>query len=32
MTTRAIEEYRVLPDTNAIEHYLEAIKVDDLLN
>jgi hypothetical protein len=30
--TRAIEEYRVLPDTNAIEHYLAGIQIDDLLN
>lgn len=32
ITTRAIDEYRVLPDTNAIEHYLDAIQIDDLLN
>jgi hypothetical protein len=30
--SRAIEEYRVLPDTNAISHYLAAIPIDDLLN
>ena len=30
--TRAIEEYRVLPNANAIDHYLEAIPIDDLLN
>jgi hypothetical protein len=30
--SRAIEEYRVLPDANAIGHYLEAIPIDDLLN
>jgi hypothetical protein len=29
---KSIEEYRVLPDTNAISHYLEAISLDDLLN
>ena len=29
---RAIEEYRVLPDTNAISHYLEAIPINDLIN
>ncbi|WP_205510697.1 hypothetical protein [Longitalea arenae] len=29
---KSIEEYRVLPDTNAIGHYLEAIPIDDLLN
>ena len=27
-----IEEYKVLPDVNAIGHYLEAIPIDDLLN
>lgn len=27
-----IEEYRVLPDANAISHYLDAIPIDDLLN
>ena len=31
-TSKDIEEYRVLPDTNAIGHYLEAIPIDDLLN
>ena len=31
-SSRAIEEYRVLPDLNAISHYLEAIPIDDLLN
>jgi hypothetical protein len=30
--SKAIEEYRVLPDANAIGHYLEAISIDDLLN
>ena len=30
--SKSIEEYRVLPDTNAISHYLEAIPIDDLLN
>jgi len=30
--SKAIEEYRVLPDANAIGHYLEAIPIDDLLN
>lgn len=29
---KAIEEYRVLPDTNAIANYLEAIPIDDLIN
>ena len=29
---KRIEEYRVLPDANAISHYLEAIPIDDLLN
>ena len=29
---KTIEEYRVLPDTNAISHYLDAIPIDDLLN
>ena len=29
---KTIEEYCVLPDTNAIRHYLEAIPIDDLLN
>ena len=29
---KTIEEYRVLPDTNAIRHYLEAIPIDELLN
>ena len=29
---KTIEEYRVLPDTNAISHYLEAIPIDDLIN
>jgi len=27
---KIIEEYRVLPDTNAIGHYLESIPIDDL--
>ena len=31
-TSKTIEEYRVLPDTNAIGHYLEAIPIDDLMN
>lgn len=31
-TSKAIEEYRVLPDANAISNYLEAISIDDLLN
>jgi hypothetical protein len=30
--SKAIEEYRVLPDSNAIGHYLEAISINDLLN
>ena len=30
--SKAIEEYRVLPDVNAIGYYLEAIPIDDLLN
>jgi hypothetical protein len=30
--SKAIEEYRVLPDANAIGHYLEGIPIDDLLN
>jgi hypothetical protein len=29
---KTIEEYRVLPDTNAISYYLDAIPIDDLLN
>jgi len=29
---KSIGEYRVLPDTNAIRHYLEAIPIDELLN
>ena len=29
---KTIVEYRVLPDTNAIRHYLEAIPIDELLN
>ena len=29
---RTIEEYRILPDTNAIKHYLEAIPIEGLLN
>jgi hypothetical protein len=29
---KTIDEYRVLPDTNAIKHYLDAIPIDDLLN
>jgi hypothetical protein len=31
-TDRSIQEYRALPDANAISHYLEAIPIDDLLN
>jgi hypothetical protein len=30
--TRAIEEYRIFPNANSIDHYLEAIQIDDLLN
>lgn len=29
---KSVEEYCILPDTNAIRHYLEFIKIDDLLN
>ena len=29
---KIIEEYRVLPGTDALKHYLEAIPIDDLLN
>jgi AAA+ ATPase superfamily predicted ATPase len=29
---KTIEEYRVLPDTNAIRHYLDAIPIDNLMN
>ena len=29
---KSIGEYWVLPDTNAIRHYLEAIPIDELLN
>lgn len=29
---KSIEEYRVLPDTNAIRHYLDAIPIDNLMN
>jgi AAA+ ATPase superfamily predicted ATPase len=29
---KTIEEYRILPDTNAISHYLQEIPIDDLLN
>ncbi len=29
---KSIEEYCVLPDTNAICHYLQAIPIDELLN
>ncbi len=28
---KSVEEYCILPDTNAICHYLEAIPIDDLL-
>jgi len=30
--TKGIEEYCILPDTNAICHYLEAIAIDELLS
>jgi AAA+ ATPase superfamily predicted ATPase len=29
---KTIDEYRVLPNTNAIKHYLDAIPIEDLLN
>jgi hypothetical protein len=29
---KRVEEYCILPDTNAIRHYLEAMPIDDLLN
>ena len=29
---KTIREFRILPDTNAISHYLEAIPIDELLN
>jgi hypothetical protein len=29
---KTIDEYRILPDTNALRHYLEAIPIDELLN
>lgn len=29
---KSIDEYRILPDTNAISHYLEAISINDLIN
>ena len=29
---KSISEYCILPDTNAICHYLEAIPIDELLN
>jgi hypothetical protein len=32
ISDKTINEYRILPDTNAIKHYLEAIPIDDLLN
>lgn len=32
IANRKIEEYRILPGTNAIGHYLEAIPIDDFLN
>jgi len=32
VTSKKIEEYCVLPGVNAIEHYLEAIPITDLLN
>lgn len=28
---KSVMEYRVLPDTNAIRHYLEAISIESLL-
>ena len=31
-TNKAIEEYCILPDTNSIYHYLQAITIDELLN
>jgi hypothetical protein len=31
-TDKSIEKYCILPDTNAIYHYLEAIPIDELLN
>lgn len=32
LANNAIEEYRVLPNTNSLRHYLDAIPIDDLLN
>ncbi|MGN6616778.1 MAG: hypothetical protein ACTHJ5_06335 [Ilyomonas sp.] len=32
VTSKAIEEYCILPDTNSISHYLESIPIDELLN
>jgi hypothetical protein len=29
---KSIKEYRVLPDTNSISHYLNDIPIDELLN
>jgi hypothetical protein len=29
---KTIDEYRILPNTNAIKHYLDAIPIEDLLN
>jgi hypothetical protein len=29
---KIIEEYRILPGTDALKHYLEAIPIDDLMN
>lgn len=29
---KSIVEFRILPDTDAISHYLEAIPIDELLN
>ena len=29
---KTIKEYRILPDTNAIKHYLEAMPIDNLIN
>jgi hypothetical protein len=31
-TDKSIGEYRVLPNTNALQHYLDFIPIDDLLN
>ena len=29
---KSIEKYCILPDTNAIYHYLEAISIDEIVN